>query len=107
MTLTPGDQVELLQQIASIKTMVEDTYKAITGDPSLGHRGLAERVERTEVGMAHEATERREAVKRVHERVDVMRDEWAKWKWFVAGLAAGMGFAGGGLATWLIERMPG
>lgn len=97
----------MLRELASIKEMVEDTYKAIAGDLSLGHKGLAQRVEHNEATIAQEASERRESVKRVHDRVDSMRDEWTKWKWFVAGLSAGFGAAGGIGASWLIERIPG
>lgn len=101
MTLSAGDQVELLKEIALIRDLVEDTYKAITGDQSLGHRGLAERVERVEVGLAQETTERRDSVKRVHDRIDRIDKRWA----VLVGAVFGAGLTGGGVGAAIVNYL--
>ena len=100
MTMTPGgDQLEILKQLADIRDMVEDVKRSITGDLSLGHRGLAERMERVEIAQADEADQRRKSVERVHSRIDGLEKKWA----YVVGAVIGSGAFGGGVGAVIVK----
>ena len=97
----PGDQAEILDRLDALQGLVEKTYAAISGDITIGHRGLAERVERLEAGQGIEANERRDSVKRVHERVDRIEKRWAT----LIGAVLGAGLTGGGVGAALVNYL--
>lgn len=104
--MTAGDQVEILKRLDEIQVLVKDAYKAITGDATLGHRGLAERVERVELGQAQMARDRGDSNKRVHDRIDAtnkridkIEKNWA----YVVGAVLGAGLTGGGVGAAIVQ----
>lgn len=109
-TMTP----EVKSRFDNIDKAIAELSTAITGNKVMGHRGIVERLETVELlnsetpGVHIEMENRaKEARAQIYQRIDTLQDEWAKWKWFVAGLSAGFGVAGGVGATWLIDRIPG
>ncbi|HEX7099650.1 MAG TPA: hypothetical protein VF377_10445 [Acidimicrobiia bacterium] len=95
-----GDQAkEVLERLDSLQDLVQKTYAAISGDPSIGHRGLAERVERLELGQAAEANARNESLKRAHERIDRQERRW----YVLIGAVFGAGLTGGGVGAALVS----
>lgn len=96
----PGDQTgEVLERLEKLQELVQKTYAAISGDPTIGHRGLAERVERLELGQAAEAQARSESLKRAHERIDRQERRW----YVLAGAVFGAGLTGGGVGAALVS----
>lgn len=97
----PGDQAEILDRLEQLQSLVEKTYAAISGDVTIGHRGLAERVERLEAGQAAEAKARNESLKRVYLRVERIEKRW----YVFAGAVLGSGLTGGGVGAALVNYL--
>lgn len=108
-----AEQTEILGRLDGIERQLADVKTAITGNETMGHRGIVQRLDNVELYNAevpgvHAQMENsaKEARSKIHDRIDALEEkltaqhgqlaaEWERFKYIAIGIALGAGLAGG------------
>lgn len=106
--MLPGEHAELVARLDRIDAQLNLVHTALTGNPTIGHRGLIERIElietlHAEVPAVHADIKEvaKEGDRRLHSRIDDLAHETRRFRYIVSGAAIGAGAVSGGVGAWL------